>query len=111
MPRLKKRLNKKRRDLVDKFAWIERYWQGGNYFAGDSFSLVDAVYGPVFRYFDVFDAIADFNIFADTFNVRIWRQTLESRPSIQDAVVENYPQLLLNFLKQRNSYLSTLIQP
>ncbi|HEY9664761.1 MAG TPA: glutathione S-transferase family protein, partial [Allocoleopsis sp.] len=55
----------KRLDLIDKFAWIERHWQGSQYFAGDHFSLVDAVYGPIFRYFDVFDTIADFNVFTE----------------------------------------------
>ena len=101
----------KRRDLVDKFAWIERHWQGGNYFSGDTFSLVDAVYAPIFRYFDVFEAIADFNVFADVPNISAWRQTLKVRPSIQNAVVQDYPALLCSFLKSRNSYLSTLIQP
>jgi len=99
----------KRRDLIDKFNWVERYWQGGKYFAGDGFSLVDAVYGPIFRYFDVFDTIADFQIFADTPKVRGWRQTLQARPSIQQAVAGDYPQKLLTFLKQRNSYLSNLV--
>lgn len=99
----------KRRDLVDKFAWIERYWQGGPYFAGDAFSLVDAVYGPIFRYFDVFDTIADFEVFAETPNVREWRHVLQTRPSIQQAVTQDYPHQLRRFLEQRNSYLSGLI--
>ena len=30
------------------------------WFDGENFSLVDAVFGPVFRYFDVFDEIGDF---------------------------------------------------
>lgn len=102
-------LEQKRLDLVDKFAWIERHWQGDRYFAGDEFSLVDAVYGPIFRYFDVFDTIADFQVFTNTPNVRDWRQALQVRPSIQQAVSEDYPQRLLTFLKQRNSYLSTLL--
>jgi glutathione S-transferase len=99
----------KRLDLVDKFAWIDRQWQGSTYFAGDQFSLVDAVYGPIFRYFDVFDTIADFNFFANAPHVQAWRQRLHTRPSIQQAVSENYPQQLLTFLQQRNSYLSTLV--
>lgn len=99
----------KRLDLIDKFAWIERHWQGGSYFAGNDFTLVDAVYGPIFRYFDVFDTIADFKVFADTPHVRNWREALQARPSIQQAVSEDYPQQLLTFLKQRNSYLSELI--
>jgi len=32
------------------------------WFDGEDFSLVDAVFGPVFRYFDVFDEIADLTI-------------------------------------------------
>lgn len=107
----------KRLELVDKLAWIDRHWQGSRYFAGDEFSLVDAVYGPIFRYFDVFDTIApalrsniaDVEVFANTPNVRAWRQALQFRPSIQQAVSEDYPQQLLMFLKQRNSYLSTLM--
>ncbi len=99
----------KRLDLIDKFTWIERHWQGESYFAGNDFTLVDAVYGPIFRYFDVFDTIADFKVFADTTHVRNWRQALQARPSIQQAVSEDYPQQLLTFLKQRNAYLSELI--
>lgn len=100
----------KRHDLVDKFAWIERHWQGGQYFAGDEFFLVDAVYGAIFRYFDVFDTIADFQVFAHTPHVRDWRQALQSRPSVQQAVTEKYPEQLLMFLIQRHSYLSGLVQ-
>lgn len=99
----------KQLELVDKFAWIERHWQGGRYFEGDRFSLVDAVYGPIFRYFDVFDTIADFQVFAETPQVRAWRQSLQTRPSIQQAVSADYGDRLLAFLKQRNSYLSTLV--
>lgn len=98
----------KRLELVNKFAWIEQHWQGEYYFAGEKFSLVDAVYGPIFRYFDVFDAIADFNIFIGTPQVRDWRQALQARPSVQQAVREDYPQQLVRFLEQRNSHLSTL---
>lgn len=99
----------KRRDLVDKFAWVERHWQGNGYFAGDRFLLVDAVYGPIFRYFDVFDAIADFKVFVNTPNVRGWRQALQARSSIQQAVTGDYPERLLMFLIQRHSYLSDLV--
>jgi len=98
----------KRQDLIDKFSRLEPHLQGSKYFAGESFSLVDTVYGPIFRYFDVFDKLADFLIFVDTPNVRAWRENLKVRPSIQGAVVQDYTQLLLDFLKQRNSYLSTL---
>jgi glutathione S-transferase len=36
----------------------------GPWFSGARFSLVDAAFAPVFRYFDVFDQIAEFHILA-----------------------------------------------
>src|SRR6516162_7975160 len=44
------------------------------WFDGEKFSLVDAVFGPVFRYFDVFDDIADFGILAGKPKIKSWRE-------------------------------------
>jgi len=99
----------KRDELTSKFLWIEQFLSDGGYFAGATFSLVDGVYGTIFRYFDVFDMVAEFDIFAKTPKVKNWRQLLQTRSSIQRAVTEDYAQRLLIFLQQRNSYLSTLI--
>jgi glutathione S-transferase len=93
----------KRDELGGKFLWIESSLSDDGYFSGATFSLVDGVYGTIF------DSIGDFGIFADTPKVKKWRQLLQSRASIQQAVTEDYAQRLLIFLKQRNSYLSTLM--
>lgn len=100
----------KRLSLVNKVAWLEHHLSPAPYFAGEQFSLVDAVYGPIFRYFDVFDAVADFQIFANAPQVNNWRQALQARPSVQNAVVNDYSDRLRMFLKRRNSHLATLIQ-
>ncbi|HYG90106.1 MAG TPA: glutathione S-transferase family protein [Azospirillum sp.] len=99
----------KRTAIAGKFAWLERSLGDGPWFAGEAFSMVDAVFGPVFRYFDVFDTIADLGAFAETPKVRAWRAALAERPSVQGAVAADYPQRLLTFLKARQSHLSTLI--
>ena len=99
----------KRQELLDKFNWIERNKLGEPYFAGAVFSLVDAVYAPIFRYFDVFETFIHPDFFVHTPNVKRWRQALQSHPHVKNAVVEDYAQRLLTFLKRRNSYLSTLI--
>lgn len=99
----------KRQELADKFAWVEKHLSDRTYFAGDAFSLVDAVFGPIFRYFDTFEAIADFQIFDDTPKVAKWRSMLQSRPSVINAVTPEYPERLREFLKRRQSYLATLI--
>ncbi|MER9326264.1 glutathione S-transferase family protein [Mesorhizobium sp. M0488] len=81
----------------------------GPWFAGERFSLVDAVYGPIFRYFDTFDRIGDFGILDGKPLVRAWRQALSERPSIKHAVAQDYPQRLHAFLRAKGSYLSTVI--
>jgi glutathione S-transferase len=49
----------KRSACAAKFACVENALGDGPFFAGERFSFVDAVFGPVFRYFDTFDALAD----------------------------------------------------
>ena len=78
----------------------------GPYFAGEAFSLVDAVFGPAFRYFDTFDQIRDFGFWAGLPRVRRWRQALAARPSVVEAVRGDYPALLHEFLLARGSALS-----
>jgi glutathione S-transferase len=97
-------------ELARKFHWVEQSLGNNGYFVGEQFSLVDAVYGPIFRYFDVLDKIDDFGVFTNTPKVRNWRQILHDRDSIQQSVTSDYEQRLLVFFQQRNSYLSTIVR-
>jgi glutathione S-transferase len=80
----------------------------GPWFDGETFSLVDAVFGPVFRYFDLFDEIGDFGILGAKPKVARWRQNLAARASVRSAVSADYPALLRDFIDRRRSYLSQL---
>lgn len=93
-------------ELRLKFQHLEAVLRQGPYFAGDHFSMVDAAFGPVFRYFDVFDGIGDFGVFSDTPRVNAWRCALAQRASVRKAVSSDYPKLLQVFLQQRGSALS-----
>lgn len=95
--------------LSDKFDWVEQRLVGEPWFAGERFSLVDAVYGPIFRYFDVFDRIAAFGILDGETKVARWRRSLAARPSVRKAVVGDYGPRLLRFIEGRNSHLSQLV--
>ncbi|MES2037019.1 MAG: glutathione S-transferase family protein [Pseudomonadota bacterium] len=103
-------LNAKAAELKTKFAQLEKQLGDGSYFSGQNFSLVDAAFAPVFRYFDVFERIADFGFFTGLPKIEAWRQTLRVRSSVQIAVSEDYPVLLTAFLRARHSALSTLMQ-
>ncbi|MES1150295.1 MAG: glutathione S-transferase family protein [Dongia sp.] len=99
----------KRRQLADRFAWLERRIVGTPWFDGADFSLVDAVFGPVFRYFDGFDRIGDFGVLDGLPKVRAWRAALSQHPSVRDAVTADYSERLHAFLLARRSYLTTLM--
>jgi glutathione S-transferase len=98
----------KRAALREKFARLEARLNGP-WFDGETFSLVDAVFGPVFRYHDAFERIGDFGILDDLPKVAAWRDALAARPSIAAAVAPEYPALLWEFLANRGSHLSRLI--
>jgi glutathione S-transferase len=98
----------KREAVTAKFARVEAALGEGPFFAGEQFSLVDAVFAPVFRYFDVFDEFADLGIFKSTPKVRKWRAELARRPSVRSAVGADYPQLLRAFLKRYDAHLLKL---
>ncbi|WP_282610506.1 glutathione S-transferase family protein [Pelagibius sp. Alg239-R121] len=95
--------------LSAKFARLEQRLGNGPYFDGDAFSLVDAAFGPIFRYFDTFDCIGEFGILHSKPKVTAWREELAIRPSVATAVSSDYPTLLWSFLEKRNSRLSDLI--
>ncbi|MEH2627319.1 glutathione S-transferase [Bradyrhizobium sp. AZCC 1719] len=98
----------KRQAVAEKFARVEEALASGPFFAGKNFSLVDAVFAPIFRYFDVFDELIDLSVFADTPKVRAWREALAKRPSVRTAVGPDYPQLLHAFLVRHNAHMLKL---
>lgn len=95
--------------LEAKFARIEQRLGGGPFFDGDRFSLVDAVFGPAFRYFDVFDLIGDFGVLTNKPKTNVWRSALAARPSVASAVGADYNIRLEAFLRGRQSHLARLM--
>lgn len=102
-------LARQRDALQTQFARLEAELGTGPYFAGDAFSLVDAVFGPVFRYFDVFDDIADFGFLTGLPKVQAWRQALAARSTVQQAVKPDYPERLRAFLLEREGALAEMM--
>lgn len=98
----------KRQALAAKFERVEAALADGPFFAGQPFSLVDAVFAPVFRYFELFDELHDSQVFDRTPKVRAWRQALRERPSVRDAVVPQYREHLQVFLQEHQAHLLSL---
>lgn len=98
----------KRLALLDKFGRVEAELGAGPFFSGESFSLVDAVFAPIFRYFDVFDTITPTGVFDRLPRVKAWREALAERESVRQAVSDDYSDRLMAFLKHHDAWLLKL---
>ncbi|MCA0245637.1 MAG: glutathione S-transferase family protein [Proteobacteria bacterium] len=96
--------------LRDKFRRLEAVLDRGPYFGGEHFSLVDAVFAPAFRYFDVFDRFVDLGTFTDLPKVQAWRRALAARRSVKSAVIVDYEVRLEAFLRRQESWLAGLME-
>ncbi|MBL1259051.1 MAG: glutathione S-transferase family protein [Thiotrichaceae bacterium] len=99
----------KKEELRTKFSKIEEQLSDGPFFAGQRFCLIDAVYGPVFRYFDVIEGAADIHLFDDLPRIQDWRLNLKNRDSIRNAVTPRYAALLVDFFHKKGGCLSAEI--
>lgn len=89
--------------LREMFAKVEAVLADGPYFAGTAFGLVDTVYGPIFRYFDLFDRLGEFGVLSGLPKLASWREALRMRPSVAGAVSADYEDRLYAFLERKRS--------
>lgn len=104
-------LEAKAESLNARFLLLDRQLGLGPWFAGARFSLVDAVFAPVFRYFDTIDRIGDFGVFEGLAKVSAWRAALAARPSVHEAVAPDYCDRLADFLYRRGGALARCMTP
>ena len=82
----------------------------GPWFAGAQFGLVDAAFGPVFRYLDVFDWRVGTELVARPAKVRTWSKALASRPSVRAGVAGDYAERLIDFVTAKDSFLGRILE-
>lgn len=104
-----KEFEQKLETLNKNFNHLEKKLGNTPYFNGDDFSLVDACYAPVFRYFDELDKRPEIRLWDDKPKTSAWRNELSKRPSVKSAVSKEYPENLQKFLINKKSYISDLI--
>lgn len=104
---------RKRENLSAKLSRLDDRLSAAPFFTGSTFSLVDAVFGPVFRYFDVFDTVDALELMEAQMQGRSrlqqWREALAARPSVKAAVSRDYNEKLRAFLLRRNEHLARLM--
>lgn len=83
---------------------------GDVWFWGDRFTLVDAAFGPLFRYFDLFEKRLDLRLIDDLPRLAAWRARLAADPVVAGAVAEDYPQRLEAFMLARGTEVSRRLE-
>lgn len=81
----------------------------GHWFAGPRFGLVDAAFGPAFRYLDIFERRTGLSIANRLQRVDDWSKSLAERPSVAGAVSAEYEELLVGFVLAKKSHLGKLL--
>ena len=98
-----------RRELLNRLGQVEGEI-AGPWFGGPRFGLVDAAFGPALRYLDVFRAHGAGDLLAGLPKTRAWSKRLLGRPSVRAAVSPDYPELLVAFVRRRNSHLAGILR-
>ena len=78
------------------------------WFAGEQFGLVDAAFGPAFRYLDIFERRSGLALVDRLPKLASWAAALAARPSVKGAVSRDYEQGLIAFVMAKKSHLARL---
>lgn len=80
--------------------------EGGPYFSGVEFGLVDCAFAPFFMRLDLLEASgAEALASQDLPRVAAYRKALAALPAVQASVVAEFPQLYLGFVKGQGGVL------
>ncbi len=79
----------------------------GPFFAGDAFSAVDVVYAPAFRQVDALESLRPLHLLDDLPKLDTWRQALARRPSVRDAVPEDFRDRFIGQLQKAGGLVAT----
>ncbi len=78
----------------------------GPYFNGAAFGMVDAVFAPIFRYFDILDHAVSLPMFERLPRVSAWRSAIALRHSVIDAVESDYAERFKQHLREHAALLA-----
>ncbi len=76
----------------------------GPFFNGEAFSLVDAAYAPLFMRMALLEAWCPMGLLEGMPKMQAWSERLLARPSVQNSVVDELPQLYRGHISNSGGY-------
>lgn len=92
--------------ITERFDILEEQIVNAPFFNGDTFSIVDAVYAPLFRFYDVLKHYETKFSFQGMPNVVKWWDAIMNRPTVINSVPESYMGDMFVYLDKQDSVLS-----
>ncbi len=80
---------------------VEDIIENSPFFNGDSFSLIDAAFAPLFMRLDLLEKLASVTTCENLPKVCAWRDQLMQRGSVQQSVVEEFPMIYKGMLRMK----------
>lgn len=102
--------DEKKTAFRDRLQRLENQIDQAPYFSGSEFGMVDAVFAPVFRYFDLLSPAVSQPIFDNLPRVSAWRASLASRSSVISAVGDDYAIRFQQHLAKQGAILAGSIR-
>ncbi len=90
-------------ELRDKLAMVNQQLTGP-YFNGETFSLVDAAYAPLFMRLALLEQWSPMGLLEVMPKMQAWSEQLLARPSVVNSVVEELPQLYRGHISASGGY-------
>lgn len=95
--------------LGQKLTHLEGNLDAGPYFEGETFSLVDAAYAPLFMRLAYFAEVTAIHSTADFPKVSRWSVALLAEPAVQASVVPEFRELMEAHIRKRRGHLAGLM--
>ncbi|AEK59324.1 glutathione S-transferase family protein [Acidithiobacillus caldus] len=93
------------RQLFEKLERLEAAASDGPFFAGDSFSLVDAAYAPLFMRMEILHNLRPLPRWESLGKLRRWAAHLLELPEVAASVQPGFPEQIRNYLSEKGSLL------
>ena len=87
--------------MKSRLAKIEETLGDGPFFAGETFSLVDAAFAPLFMRLALLKQLTDVDTMENLTKVSTWSAALLDRESVKASIVEEFPMMFRGMLKMK----------